>query len=484
MTRNYLFTFMTVLCAVSVLCAAVSCDGGEDGGPGTLTGDATFILESAGGSADTAALEFNGPWEVTGAPSWCDVSPASGEAGKYVLTVTASSVNEDFAEREGVITVVVDGSAEVGYQVYQRGVPGLRFSVEDAYASDGGGEIRIPAEGNIDMDPSFISCDSDWIGYVSAEASEPSYLSDGETLSEYWTGALVLSVSANGTGAARDAVVALNAGGVTSEVTVHQVAPVDWDRTFYRRSTLLRFTATWCGFCPIMNAAFEQAVEEKPGRFVAINVHPYNSEGGLSWEGTEDLQSLYGVTDYPSAIFNGFAKFINTSSSGSTARIMTLLADEAVEDFPSQTNIMAAASTTGNRMVQVDAFIAAREDGNYRVTVMVLENGIVYQQTDYSAPQGAQTDYVHNHIVRGALTDVAGDPVAGLTAGTTAHVSVSGTLPASISDMDNAYVVVFVTRDADAGSGVPQVTVLDTGEIVDNVVEVPLDGMTEYKYEE
>ena len=48
----------------------------------------------------------------------------------------------------------------------------------------------------------------------------------------------------------------------------------DWSRGFCHQSLFMRFTATWCGWCPLMAKAAKRAQEKKPGKSGLESLRP------------------------------------------------------------------------------------------------------------------------------------------------------------------------------------------------------------------
>lgn len=473
------YIFVTAVLLLSVI---TSCQ--ESQIPGTLSSGATFVMESSEGSLDTVKLDFNGPWEVVSSPEWCSVSPAEGNAGPCVLTVTATSANTALHEKEGIVSIMVNAGDEVSCYVVQRGEDGISL-ISDAglYVSpDEGSEVRISIEGNTAFDESSLSSDVDWLTYRGVEITSDSLvLGDGETVSEYYTADIILAAGENASGSLRSGYVSV--GG--DEVAVTQVVSPEWSRDFYRHSAMIKITATWCTNCPLMEVAFGIADEQMPGRIVPMNMHRTDSDGGLGWSGTDTFEKLYSVASVPMVAFNGFAKFQSLNSPSSTAMLMTRVAEEAVQNFPSRTSIMAAASLT-DRDIRIDAFVAAKEGGDYLLAAYVLEDSIIGFQDDAHGIVEDPYHYVHRHIVRGSLTELTGDPVPAVSDGEMAHIIINGELPSSVSDPSNTYIVLYVSTPGDPDMSlctVPSVNYASSGYVIDNVTTVQMNGFTDFQYE-
>lgn len=178
---------------IILLFSLFSCDeqGSEEL---ALTGDATFVLGYESGAETMTSVGFNESWEVVNVPTWCTVSPMSGEAGNVDITVTARSNNEEIPEREDVFKIRLASSQEVEYWIIQRGTPSVSVKHDAYYALPGGEDITVNIEGNIPLDESSVIPSSDWVSVKSVELPEPALLGDGKTSSEYYKGHVVLTV--------------------------------------------------------------------------------------------------------------------------------------------------------------------------------------------------------------------------------------------------------------------------------------------------
>ena len=78
------------------------------------------------------------------------------------------------------------------------------------------------------------------------------------------------------------------------------------------------FTATWCGYCPAADNAFDGFFKNAslyPGRFVGLEWHP--TSGGDPYGGNDQNATIsyYGISGYPTAVFDGTGKWVGGSTS-------------------------------------------------------------------------------------------------------------------------------------------------------------------------
>ncbi|MBQ9192324.1 MAG: Omp28-related outer membrane protein [Bacteroidales bacterium] len=219
-----------------------------------------------------------------------------------------------------------------------------------------------------------------------------------------------------------------------------EAASGDWtEEDFVHHSLGMRFTATWCGWCPYMNTAFYKAKDLLDGRFEIVNLHASSSE--LAFSGTSALESVYGIGGYPTGIVDGRVDIANYSDTDYTAQNVVNAVKEQEATYPVVTAFEFSSSLSGST-VSVDLTVYAKVADTYKLTALVLENGIIGNQSDNG--EGAHSDYHHDRIARLALTSITGDPFTA-SAGDEKAFTLSGTVPAGCN-LDNLEVLVYVQR--------------------------------------
>lgn len=432
-----------------------------------------LVLSCEAGATASLEADFGASWRVLEKADWFAVEPSEGGEGVYTLTVTAAEPNDIPAEMVDELTIQC-GQISKSWYVIRRGVSG--FSIDgNATEFSGVANAVINLHCSADAEIEVLS-DADWItGSVLNVETETSKIGDTDIDSEYYPASLVISFANNANEEDRSANVTLKCGEITSEVTVHQVF-----RTYYRRSLALRFTATWCQWCPSMGEAVDMAIEQTGDRIVPFNCHPTTSGDGLGWSGTSTFLKTYNPDEvFPLGIFNGYAEIKNASSATKTSEAYVALSDEALANVPATTCISAESSLTAGKL-DVNVNILTGADYDYRVSVFVLENDVIGFQTN------GGDDYVHNHVVRQNITAIEGDQFDS-NEGQISTLRFSGQLSPSVKSIDNAYLVVYVTYPGTVTSqsvDKSNVNYADYGVVVDNVVTLPLKGSVEFQYEE
>ena len=222
---------------------------------------------------------------------------------------------------------------------------------------------------------------------------------------------------------------------------VHVPAPgIDWDRPFHHKSLVMRFTADWCGYCPLMGKAVNLALQQHPGKLEAVNVHG----GGSLYEFSQytDLANQYHVQGYPTGYVDGRREVQNYSAYTSTAQNINQYMTETEANYPVSSAIGLKSSLTG-RKLSLDMNLFLREPADYKVTVLLLESGIIGSQIDYY--EGNHTDYHHDLVARMALTNVTGDRFTTEDECERKDLQYTANIPANYV-LDNMTVLVYVQR--------------------------------------
>lgn len=213
-------------------------------------------------------------------------------------------------------------------------------------------------------------------------------------------------------------------------------APSEWaDREFWHKSLGMRFTATWCGYCPNLATGFAKAVSQYPNKIELLNLHPTSSILGFS--GTSALANIFKVTGYPTGMID-YRKQIDNYSSDYAATLVVNAVKETESNYSVKTGISFSSSVSGNTLT-LDIKLYIKEKGDYKVTAILLEDGIVGFQN------GAGNDYVHNRIARLAITEITGNEFSTSADFKTVKKHYSAALPSSLNK-DNLYILVYVLK--------------------------------------
>ncbi len=266
-----------------------------------------------------------------------------------------------------------------------------------------------------------------WIHEISTEEN---------AVSNAWTRYLSrFEVDANPTEIEREGEIVFSDGNGNSEVvTVSQsgIRPIieNWMAQSFAKKSLLAITcATWCGNCPRLLRASEEVQGTRPGTLEVAVLHSPTS--ALAFSGTASIMSQYGSTAIPTGFFN-FSERATSSSD-----LYSLVAEQQL--IPAKTGIDVH-SVIDNGVAHIETRVFVKSGGNYKVSVWLLEDGVIGYQSDYV--NGASDSFAHNDTVFASVTTLLGEPFVA-----TSGEVVSREYNAAISShrkLDNIRVLVFV----------------------------------------
>ena len=208
---------------------------------------------------------------------------------------------------------------------------------------------------------------------------------------------------------------------------------------FVHRSLAFRFTADWCGFCPMMATAMSDAQKELPGKLEVISVHGGGS--GLACSASNTLANNYPIDGFPTGLVDGRTYIANYAIPVTTSLIV-----EAVNETESKYETVTAASWTSKvsgSQVTLDLSAYIKKAGSYKITALLVEDKVISYQADYN--NGASDAYEHNGIIRAALSNVLGENVEVTEDAQVKTFTYSAELP-SECNKDNVRVVVYIQR--------------------------------------
>ena len=348
------------------------------------------IVVDQGGGSFTVSVRSNVEYDVaiTEGASWISSAGTKATVSDSDHTFIAA-LNPKDEPREGKI-VFSNKALGLSETVTVKQKPVLVFSltpdkVELDYA---GGGFEVQVTSSFDYE---IKSLPNWISPSSAPTKAPtkthSFSARPNNSEEARTGNIVFS----------------NSEGGSLMVTVTQKAreiAVDWGKAFYHQSLIMRFTATWCTFCPMMQRAVLIAQEQYPNKLIHVALHGGGSD--LEFGDGSLLQSLYRVNGFPTGIVDGRIKVYNTQVPEVAGNIIAA-AKQTEQLYSTQTGI-SLNSTLSGRDLTIDLTVYAKKAGAYMISVCLLEDGI------FNAQSGASSGFaVHNDVARIAVTKSTGE---------------------------------------------------------------------------
>lgn len=385
---------------MSVLSACSKIDDGGQGNPGGEFENSSIelgsgveqeiILDSDGGSK---IIRFTAPqnWhvELAGESDWLVLSPVEGEAGTGRVKVKAEA-NTSGGTRRAEFSVC-SGTHSVQFYVIQDHYE-MVFEVPDTemHISASGGILPVPINTNQDFD---VTCNQDWLMPSPSQGKRPEYV--------------VMVVEPNLSNELRTSEVVISSDMGEATVTVTQDAVdgtlAQWtEKSFVSRSLAMRFTATWCGYCPMMGKAFDIAKDRMGGSLELVSLH--GSESDLEFSGTNQLGRRFAIGGYPTGVVDARASIQNYSSYDYTASLVEQVAQETRKSYPTVSGIAVDSYLSGTELT-VFVPIYFHKSGSYRVSILLLEDGIVGFQN------GGGSSYTHNDVARYAFTSMSGESV-------------------------------------------------------------------------
>ena len=213
--------------------------------------------------------------------------------------------------------------------------------------------------------------------------------------------------------------------------------PEDWaGKEFWHKSLGMRFTATWCGYCPMMATSFASAISQYPNRIELLNLHPTSSN--LGFNGTSKLENIFKITSFPTGMIDYRSSIANYSNSNYTTKVILDAVKETESNYPVKTGISFSSSVSGNTL-NLNVKLYIKEKGDYKVTAVLLEDNIIGYQN------GGGNSYNHSGIARVAFTDITGDEVSTSEDNKTVSKNYTATIPSSC-DKNNLRVLVYVLK--------------------------------------
>lgn len=472
---NLLLGLSLMIAPAMVSCTQDKPNGPEQpGGEPTPLEESTIVLGAEAGAKASVTYNFESSWQVNNGLSWVKVSPLSGFSGENTINIEAKEANTSLEERVGYFSLAVNGGLIKNW-IVQEGPQGIAPVLSVVGLGSEAGDKTFEVNANVKYN---VTTDASWITVKGVEYPDSVLLADNATRSKYMTSVVTINVAEN-TGDLRDAVINLVSedGQIEATVTVQQMGEMvaDFSQDFYRRSIAMRFTATWCGYCPTMAESIEVAMDGLPGRIIPFTLHATSSEGGLAYNGTNNFSSLYQIGGYPTGIMNGYADISNYPVATASKMFMDV-ATEAITLQPSKSNIGGFVSVSSSN-VDVNLTVATKEAGTYKISVFLLEDGIVYNQNS------GGSDYVHNYVVRKELTGIYGDEFTGEANGhKDFHYNIA--IPSSIKNAANLHVVAYISyADGFKKGSVGSVDYKDFGSIIDQVIDIKGNDICVFKYE-
>ena len=219
--------------------------------------------------------------------------------------------------------------------------------------------------------------------------------------------------------------------------------------TKFEQNVLIEdYTGTWCGFCPRISYAIELVEQQTTDAYV-VAIHrgstnpsnssydPYNYSAGA-------LENLIGLEGYPTGMLNRTTEWIYPEPNN-VSQVVNLASGQA------DVGLALSPTLNGNTMnIDVNVKFGGQfSASNAKLVVYVLEDGLVFNQTNYTSYYGGGSfvaNFEHNHVLRASLTSLLGDqiPSSEYSADNVYQVNFNVAVPSNVSSTDKMSVVAVV----------------------------------------
>lgn len=351
----------------------------------------SFEMDAVGGTFQVEVTSSQ-DYTVSQLPEWItEVSSESPVHQPHTRIFTYSvAVNRSASERKESITFTNASGTVLTVKLTQK-APYLTISVTELLFPDAGGSKRIPVSSSVAWK---VTSEADWFSVTPASGT-------GD-------GALSVLAEANGNASARGGSIVLSAVDFPYEYVINLVQSGyageetgDWKQLpFVHQSVAMRFTATWCGWCPYMNRSILRAQELYPGKIQHLALHGGGSD--LQFDPTGTLMSLFRTNAFPTGVMDGRIK-VNNSTDIESVAANFIEASKQTEQTYGTVSGLALRSVSSGQQVTIDVDGYFKQAGDYKITVLLVEDGIIHPQ------ENGGDDYVHDNVVRVTATGILGD---------------------------------------------------------------------------
>ena len=357
-------------------------------------------------------------WTVSSSESWCTVSPAGGSHdGAFTIFVG------DF-KTEGTRSAIVTlkgGDLARTVKILQEGIVPFSVTPTSVEFGESGGNFEVKVKSSFDY---HLNGMPDWISQVSVQNKTHIFQIAANPLEQERSG-IISFCDDNGTCLA-----------VSVKQAAHIPNPndIDWNRDFYHRSLIMRFTATWCPHCPLMHQTVLRAMADYPDKLIHVAIHGYDSN--LFSSSVSSLIYTYGISGYPTGVVDGRVQIHNEGVDIAAPKIIAA-AKETESLFGTNTGIAVNSSLSGRKVnIQLTAY--SKIAGKYKLTILLLEDGIITPQS--GASSGI---FVHDDVARIAVTNARGDAFSLSQNQSYQSFSYSATIPEEYK-IDNMKILAYI----------------------------------------
>ena len=470
MAKKLLFGLGAFVCALLfVACEGTATDPVDTPVGGKITIDTDLVEVPEEGQKITVTVTVPGGAEAgsrveSTAKTWVSVEPA----GNNVFTVKVE-MNDDLKARSAKVFFSAEGCSSAMLVISQAAAGGekhLSVSQTVVNVEHGGASFNLEVEA-YPAPTVEISEGADWLTAGGNKGKIYNFKVAAWETSEK--------------GSVRTATIKFSAAKSADViVTVSQSSS-----EYYRRSLVTKVTGSWCGYCPFMSFAIEDAMKKYGDRIVPMFV--YNNSGNLTTDAESQFtKTFFEVNDgYPTGYVDYRGKVTN-STPAATQSVIEQLVDESDASYPSATGFDASCSVSGSKLnVEVTVYSTITEP-DMKLAVAVMEDGLISNQSFYGNasdyPDVSFANYVNDNVVRTWPTTFLGESVP-VEAGKTVTKSYNVTMKSSWNAA-NMSVAIYTIRPFPENpvQNVRTKYTNKAGGYVDNVVRVDAGKSVKVQY--
>jgi thiol-disulfide isomerase/thioredoxin len=226
---------------------------------------------------------------------------------------------------------------------------------------------------------------------------------------------------------------------------------------FTKKVLIEEFTGTWCGYCPDGAHIVESIIDDNDGRVVGVSLH---SGDAMEIAHTNYLETTYQNPEYPSGYPSGMVDRVSVN--GST-RLNRGYWEYVANDQLLETAVCGLAIISEvngqNATVEVHAGFNSTVNGDYRLSVYLIEDGVTGTGYGYDQRNSYNTvpenpfnnlgdpivGYEHNHTLRAVLSESLGDAISPSSLVSGGEHIETYTVDLSSYNKNNLSIVAFVT---------------------------------------
>jgi hypothetical protein len=217
---------------------------------------------------------------------------------------------------------------------------------------------------------------------------------------------------------------------------------------YVKRVLIEDYTGTWCGNCPRVSHALE-LVTAQSSLVVPVAIHRSSSNPAdpnydpFNFDSSE-LDAIVNISGYPRALLNRMTRWQPLEQNNIPQVINLTQGENPKLGLAMDVEVV-------NNNINLDLKIQFSKDfNNLRYVVYVLENGLIYDQVNYTnfyTGPGYISNFEHNHVLRACLTPLLGEPFSNTSTGQTFSKTFSVPMPSNISDPSKIEFIAFVVDE-------------------------------------